>query len=73
MGGVPEHLKKAEATALETMLVAAPTITGPIDGVKPTSLSGQDDADAKKAADARGCWDHNPGPGAGWLVGSSGH
>ena len=53
MGGVPEHLKKAEATASETMLAAAPTITGTVDDVKPTSLSGHDDADAKKAADVK--------------------
>ena len=53
MGGVPEHLKKAEATASEPTLAAAPTITGTVDDVKPTSLSGQDDADAKKAADVK--------------------
>ena len=50
MGGVPEHLKKqAEATASEPTLAAAPTITGTVDDVKPTSLSGHDDADAKAA------------------------
>ena len=53
MGGVPEHLKKAEATASETTLAAAPTITGTVEDVKPTSLSGHDDADAKKAADVK--------------------
>ena len=26
----------------------------------------------EKHNEARGCRDHNPGPGAGWLVGSSG-
>ena len=50
MGGVPEHLKKAEATASETTLAAA-TITGTADDVESTSLSGQDDADAKKILD----------------------
>ena len=53
MGGVPEHLKKAEATASETTLAAAPTITGTVDDVKPTLLSGQEDVDAKKAADVK--------------------
>lgn len=53
MGGVPEHLKKAEATASETTLATAPTITGIVDDVNPTSLSGQGDADAKKAADVK--------------------
>lgn len=54
MGDVPEHLKKkAEATASETTLAATPTITGTFDDVEPTSLSGQDDADAKKAADVK--------------------
>jgi protein disulfide-isomerase A6 len=54
MGGVPEHLKKkAEATASEPTSTAAPTITGTVDNVEPTSLSGQVDADAKKAADVK--------------------
>ena len=54
MGGVPEHLKKAEATASETTLAAVPTITGTVDDVEPTSLSShQDDADGKKAADVK--------------------
>ena len=53
MGGVPEHLKKAEATASEPTLAAAPAIVGTVDDVKPTSLSGQDDADTKKAADVK--------------------
>lgn len=54
MGGVPEHLKKkAEATASEPTSTAASTITATVDDVKPTSLSGQDDADAKKAADVK--------------------